>query len=77
MLAAEIHNSGSSNLEYMRPIWPRLASIPLNTVLTPLSWELTEPAEGKFDFTLVDGLIRDARKNNLHLFFLWIASLKN
>ncbi len=77
MLAAEIHNSSSSSLDYMRPIWPRLAAIPLNTVLTPLSWELVEPEEGKFDFTLVDGLIQDARRNHLRLVFLWLASWKN
>jgi beta-galactosidase GanA len=77
MLAAEIHNSSSSNLEYMRPIWPRLSAIPLNTVLTPLSWELVEPTEGKFDFTLVDGLIEQARQNNLRIVFLWLASWKN
>lgn len=77
MLAAEIHNSSSSSLDYMRPIWPRLAAIPLNTVLTPLSWELVEPSEGKFDFTLVDGLIQDARRNHLRLVFLWLASWKN
>lgn len=77
MFAAEIHNSSSSSLDYMRPIWPRLAAIPLNTVLTPLSWELVEPVEGKFDFTLVDGLIQDARRNHLHVVFLWLASWKN
>ncbi len=77
MLGGEILNSSSSSLDYMRPIWPRLAAIPLNTVLTPLSWELIEPREGRFDFTLVDGLIQDARRNNLHLVFLWLASWKN
>ena len=61
----------------MRPVWPRLAAIPLNTVLTPLSWELIEPREGQFDFTLVDGLIQEARRNNLHIVFLWLASWKN
>ncbi len=77
MFSAELHNSSSSSLEYMRPIWPRLAEIPLNTVLTPVSWELVEPVEGQFDFRLVDGLIQDARRNNLHLVFLWLASWKN
>lgn len=77
ILAAEIHNSSSSSLDYMRPIWPRLAAIPLNTVLTPLSWELIEPREGKFDFSLLDGLIQDARRNQLHIVFLWLASWKN
>ena len=77
ILGAELLNSSSSSLDYMRPIWPRLASIPLNTVLTPLSWELIEPREGQFDFTRPDGLIRDARRNNLRLVFLWLASWKN
>src|SRR5271157_1482802 len=77
MLSAELLNSSSSSLDYMRPLWPRLAAIPLNAVLTPLSWELIEPREGQFDFALVDGLIQDARRNNLHIVFLWLASWKN
>ena len=77
ILGGEINNSSSSNLDYIRPAWGRLAAIPLNTVLTPLSWELIEPREGQFDFTLVDGLIQDARRNNLHLVFLLLASWKN
>ena len=77
MLGAELHNSSSSSLEYMKPIWPRLKDIPLNTVLTPLSWELVEPVEGKYDFALLDGLIQQARQNDLHVVFLWLASWKN
>jgi beta-galactosidase GanA len=77
ILGAEIHNSSSSSLDYMKAIWPRLAAIPLNTVLTPLSWELIEPTEGKYDFALVDGLIQQARANKVHIVFLWLASWKN
>lgn len=77
MLAGEIHNSSSSSLNHMKPIWPRLADIPLNTVLTPLSWELLEPTEGKYDFTLVDGLLQQARQNKVRIIFLWLASWKN
>ena len=47
MLSGELHNSSSSNLEYMKPIWPKLAAMGLNSVVTPLSWELIEPAEGQ------------------------------
>jgi beta-galactosidase GanA len=77
ILGAEIHNSSSSSLEYMQPEWPRLAAMGLNTVLAPVSWELIEPAEGKLDFTLVDGLLDGARKQHLHLVLLWLASWKN
>lgn len=77
VLAGELGNSSSSSVEYMRPIWPKLASLNLNTVLIPVYWELIEPTEGKYDFTLVDGLLQDARKHNLHLVPLWFASWKN
>jgi hypothetical protein len=65
VLAGELGNSTSSSLDYMRPFWPKLASLNLNTVLVPVYWELLEPAEGKFDFTLVDGLIQEACKHKL------------
>lgn len=77
MLGVEIHNSSSSSLAYMEPEWPRLAAMGVNTVFTPVSWELVEPTEGKFDFTLVDGLLAGARKAQLRLVFLWLASWKN
>jgi beta-galactosidase GanA len=73
----ELGNSSSSSLEYMRSVWPRLAAMKLNTVVIPVYWELVEPAEGRFDFTLVDGLIQDARRSGLKLVPLWFATWKN
>jgi beta-galactosidase GanA len=46
-------------------------------VLIPVYWELIEPSEGKFDFSLVDGLIQEARKHKLRLVPLWFVSWKN
>jgi hypothetical protein len=77
MLAGELHNSSSSSLDYMQPIWPKLAALNLNAVIASISWELVEPKEGQFDFTLVDGLIKDARQHNLKLVLIWFATWKN
>ena len=77
MLAAELRNSSGSSLEYLKPIWPKLVAMHVNTVLTAVYWELLEPKEGQFDFTLVDGAIQAARDNNLRLIFLWFGSWKN
>lgn len=76
-LAGELHNSSSSSLEYMEKLWPILKDLNLNTVLAPASWELVEPVEGQYDFSLIDGLITQARKNNVKLVFLWFGSWKN
>lgn len=77
LLAGELHNSSSSSLAYMEPEWPRLAAMHLNTVLTPVSWELVEPVEGHFDFMLIDGLLAQARLQHMHIVFLWLAAWKN
>lgn len=77
VLAGELGNSSSSSLDYMKPIWSKLTALNVNTVLVPVYWELIEPAEGRFDFALVDGLIREARAHRLRLVPLWFASWKN
>jgi len=77
ILGGELHNSSSSSLEYMKPIWSKLAGMGLNTVITPLSWELVEPNEGTYDFTLADGLLAQARAAHEKVVFLWLASWKN
>ncbi|MBC7874519.1 MAG: DUF5597 domain-containing protein [Ferruginibacter sp.] len=77
VLGGELHNSSATSPAYMKPIWKKLTDMHLNTVLAVVSWELSEPEEGKYDFSLVDSLLVNARKNNLHLALLWFGSWKN
>jgi hypothetical protein len=77
MLGGEMGNSSASDFKYMTPVWPKLKAMHLNTILMPIYWELIEPQEGKFDFTLVDELIASARKNDLKIVVLWFGSWKN
>ncbi len=77
ILGGELGNSSASSIDYLRPFFPYLKSMNLNTVLAPVYWEFLEPEENKFDFSLVDGMISEARKNNLKLVFLWFGTWKN
>lgn len=77
MLSGELHNSSASSLKYMEPIWPRLKAMHLNSVIATVSWELLEPEEGVFDFSLVDGLIESARAYGMKLALCWFATWKN
>jgi beta-galactosidase GanA len=77
ILGGELGNSSFTSLEYMKPLWPRLSAMHLNTILAPVFWELIEPEEGVFDFNLLDELILEARDYKLKLVILWFASWKN
>ena len=77
MLSGELHNSSASSIEYMKPIWDKLAAMHLNTVVSTVNWELLEPEEGKFNFDLVDAQIQEARKRDMRLVIIWFASWKN
>ena len=77
ILGGELRNSSSSSLHYLQPIWQRLVDLNLNTVLAAVSWELVEPREGTFDFSLVNGLLTSARQHGLRLILLWFGSWKN
>ncbi len=77
MLGGELHNSSSTGPEYMARVWPKMQALGLNTVLASVPWELVEPSEGNFDFTLVDDLLRGAREHQMRLVLLWFGSWKN
>jgi len=72
----ELGNS-SAEPEYLRPYWPKLKAMNLNMVVAPVYWNLIEPQEGKFDFSTIDGLLRDARAHQMRLTLLWFGSWKN
>ena len=76
-LAGELSNNAATSVEYMKPVWPKIVEAKVNTVLAGVSWAQIEPQEGKFDFSVLDGIIRDARSHNLRLVLLWFASWKN
>jgi hypothetical protein len=76
-LAGELGNNSATSIEYMKPLWAKLVDTRLNSVLAGVSWAQIEPQEGKFDFSTLDGVIREARSHNLRLVLLWFASWKN
>jgi beta-galactosidase GanA len=77
ILGGELGNSSASSAAYLQPHWTRLKAMHLNTVLAPVYWELIEPSEGKFDWSSVDTLVRDARAQELKLVILWFGAWKN
>ena len=47
------------------------------THFAEFAWAMMEPEEGKFDFTLVDALIKQADKYKKKLILLWFGLWKN
>lgn len=77
LIGGELSNSAASSAAYMAPHWPRLRAMNLNAVLAPVSWELIEPVEGRFDWSSLDGMVAAARANDLKLVILWFGAYKN
>lgn len=74
----ELHNSSASSAAYMeQEVWPWLRGLNMNTVLLPIAWEDIEPEEGAFDFSLLDTLLQQARREDMHLILLWFGLWKN
>ncbi|MDE6512295.1 MAG: beta-galactosidase, partial [Muribaculaceae bacterium] len=77
ILGGELGNSSASSKEDINEIFPLLKDMGLNTVLMPVYWELVEPSEGRYDFTLLDEALATARQHDLRLVLLWFGSWKN
>ena len=77
ILGGELSNSATTSVADIDKVMPRMRALGLNTVLVPAYWELMEPVEGKFDFTLIDHTIDVARQERLHVVFLWFGVWKN
>ena len=77
ILGGELSNSAATSVTDIDEVMPRMRALGLNTVLVPAYWELMEPVEGMFDFTLIDRTIDVARREQLHVVFLWFGVWKN
>ncbi|MBR6978566.1 MAG: DUF5597 domain-containing protein [Prevotella sp.] len=77
ILGGELSNSAATSVADINEVLPRMRALGLNTVLVPAYWELMEPTEGHFDFTLIDHTIDVARREQLHVIFLWFGVWKN
>ncbi len=77
VFGGELSNSSASSLDYLATTWPTLKSVGLNTIIAPVEWDQIEPTQGKYDFTVVDGMIKQARQNNMRIVLLWFGAWKN
>jgi beta-galactosidase GanA len=76
MLGAQANNS--SNYPAALPkVWPVVRELGANTLEIPVAWEQVEPVEGRFEFSWVDTLLGEARRNDVRLVLLWFATWKN
>jgi hypothetical protein len=76
ILGGQAHNS-SAWPGMMPQVWSAIKSMNANTLEVPIYWEQIEPQPGKFDFSLIDTLLKQGREHNVRLVLLWFATWKN
>jgi hypothetical protein len=76
MLGGQAHNS-SAWPGMMPQVWSAIKAMHANTLEVPIYWEQIEPQPGKFDFSMIDTLLKQGREHNVHLVILWFGTWKN
>jgi len=76
ILGAQVNNS-SAWPAMLPKVWPAIRDIHANTVEIPVYWEQFEPQPGRFDTSVVDMLLAQARENRVRLVLLWFGTYKN
>ena len=76
ILGGQAHNS-SAWPGMLPQVWSAIETMHANTLEVPIYWEQIEPQSGKFDFSLIDTLLKQGREHNVHLVLLWFATWKN
>jgi beta-galactosidase GanA len=76
ILGGQAHNS-SAWPGMMPQLWFAVEKMHANTLEIPIYWEQIEEQQGKFDFSLINILLVQAREHKIHLVLLWFATWKN
>jgi len=76
ILGAQCHNS-SAWPALLPKVWPAVEYLHANTLEAPVYWEQLEPEPGRFDTSVVDALVRQAREHHVRLILLWFGTWKN
>ncbi len=76
LLGAQVDNS-SGWPDRLQAVWPAAEKMRLNTLEVPVYWEQMEPQKGRFDFTVVDAILGQAREHKMRLVLLWFGTWKN
>ncbi|MFA5753043.1 MAG: hypothetical protein WC910_08245, partial [Bacteroidales bacterium] len=71
-------SANSSTWPNMLPgVWNTIESMHANTLEIPIYWEQFEPEPGKYDTSIVQMLLDQARERDVRLVLLWFATWKN
>jgi hypothetical protein len=58
-------------------VWSAIERMHANTLEAPVYWEQFEPEQGRFDSSLVDLMVKQAREHHVRLVLLWFGTWKN
>src|SRR5207237_10244781 len=75
VLGIQLNNSSGFPAIFHR-LAPAIRRSHANTIMAPIGWESIEPEQGRFDFSVVDGLIAEARAQKVRLALLWFGTWK-
>ncbi len=76
VMAGQCNNS-SAWPSTLPGVWSAIERLGANALEAPVYWEQFEPEAGRYDTTIVDTMLRQAREHHVRLVLLWFGTWKN
>ena len=76
VMAGQCNNS-SAWPSTLPGVWSAIERLGANALEAPVYWEQFEPEAGRYDTTVVDTMLRQAREHHVRLVLLWFGTWKN
>ena len=76
-LGGQVHNASGYAVKDLARAVQAIHAVGGNTIAIPVYWEIIEPEEDVFDFSLVGEILEYCRQERLKVVFLWFGTWKN
>jgi hypothetical protein len=76
-IGGQLNNSSCFNIKNIKQGFEVAKELGLNTVALPIYWSMIEPKEDRYDYSIIDNIVKVSNEYDFKLVIIWFGSYKN